>query len=252
MSVDNFMFNRLGNKAKDIQYFEKYLPDQKSINVVAEPFAGSFAVIRKYFFNVPKIICGDNDIKFITKIDNNLKHLKEFEIFRDKYNNWLKNKQGLVSAKQAEKYIQTIRGNIQIDVSDVVARGYTKSLSNVDYSDLAKLWKRILWYDDYSKVFKVVKNNKNAFVFIDPPYLSSDNKNYHGVVTTDKDNRLIDNTVMFMDIMKFMHEAKCKVMMIINKNAINEYIFEDFIVGHYDKVYALSKRLDKLLICTNY
>ena len=101
-------------------------------------------------------------------------------------------------------------------------------------------------------MFKVVKNNKNAFVFIDPPYLSSDNKNYHGVITTDKDNRLVDNTVMFIDIMNFMSTAKCKVMLIINKNAINEYIFEDFIIGSYDKIYSLSKRQDTLLICTNY
>lgn len=101
-------------------------------------------------------------------------------------------------------------------------------------------------------MFKIVKNNTNAFVFIDPPYLSSDNTSYHGVITTDKDNRIVDNTVMFIDIMKFMSTAKCKVMLIINKNALNEYIFKDFIVGSYDKIYSLSKRHDKLLICTNY
>lgn len=145
MSVDNFMYIRLGNKAKDIKYFEKYLPDQSTINVVAEPFAGSFAVIRNKYYNVPKNLCADNDVNFIKKINNNLKHLTEFELFRDKYNKWLIGKQKIVTGKQAMKYIEKVRGNIMIDLSDIISRGHTKLLSNVDYSDLAKLWKRIDW-----------------------------------------------------------------------------------------------------------
>lgn len=57
---------------------------------------------------------------------------------------------------------------------------------------------------------------------------------------------------MFIDILKLLETAKCKVMLIINKNAITEYIFKKWIVGEYQRTYALSKKIAKHLICINY
>lgn len=61
-----------------------------------------------------------------------------------------------------------------------------------------------------------------------------------------------DNTAYFIDCMNLLKEAKCRVMLIVNENAITNYLYKDFIKGRYNKVYQLTKRLTSHLICTNY
>jgi hypothetical protein len=41
-------------------------------------------------------------------------------------------------------------------------------------------------------------------------------------------------------------------MLIINENAITDYIYKDFIVGKYDKIYQLTKKKAVHIIVCNY
>lgn len=107
---------------------------------------------------------------------------------------------------------------------------------------------------DYEIILRKYKNNKNVFMFLDPPYFSSFNSYYIGfnVKTTTKDNTIIDNTKMLIDIYDYMETSKSYNMLIINKNAITSHIYKKFIVDEYDKIYQMSKKKTIHLIVCNY
>ena len=59
-------------------------------------------------------------------------------------------------------------------------------------------------------------------------------------------------TSILLDILELLKNAKCKVMLIINKLNILEYLFKDFIRGEYIRIYQNTKKKMKHLIITNY
>jgi site-specific DNA-adenine methylase len=73
---------------------------------------------------------------------------------------------------------------------------------------------------DYSDVFEHYKNDENAFLFLDPPYLFSDNSAYSSQITET------DMTKIIVDILEYLPVCKCKVMLIINKLYILSYLFK--------------------------
>jgi len=262
MSIKNFCSVRLGNKQKDIQYFCHLLPKQEDVDAVGEPFAGSFAVIRNCYYNVPTIYCADNDLQFKKTIDNRLKHLPEYYEFNKKYKEFTntlmiteKGKKFIsaVNKPKVKEWINENKGILEIDFErDLMIRGLiTQPSTKLNYDNLANLYNRIIWSDDFKTVLNALKDNESGFVFLDPPYLSSNNNDYYGNISSN-DNNINDNTGLFIDIMNFFKTAKCKVMLIINKNAINEYIMNGYIKHSYSKRYGISQRKEQLMVCTNY
>jgi len=72
---------------------------------------------------------------------------------------------------------------------------------------------------DYTHIFNSYRNNEDAFLFLDPPYLFSDNNNCASQV------RDTDMTQIIVDIFRFIKTCKCKVMLIINKlNLLQELV----------------------------
>ena len=49
-----------------------------------------------------------------------------------------------------------------------------------------------------------------------------------------------------------MMKYKCKVMLIINNNAITQCLYKKYIIDKYDKIYQASKRKTSHLIICNY
>jgi site-specific DNA-adenine methylase len=261
MSIKNFCCVRPGNKQKDIKFFKHLLPKQEDIDAVGEPFAGSFAVIRNCYYNVSNIYCADNDLQFRETVDNRLKNLPEYYEFIQKFNEYIeqfmdRSKGQYVNSQympQLNEWIEHNKGNLNIDFKrDIGVRGFCKELpKTIKYDDLAVLYSRIQWSDDFKTVLNILKDNERGFVFLDPPYLSSDNSQYYGNTKTINNN-VKDNTVIFIDILDFFKTAKCKVMLVINKNAINEYIMNGYVKCTYSKHYEMSKKNDQLIVCTNY
>jgi site-specific DNA-adenine methylase len=107
---------------------------------------------------------------------------------------------------------------------------------------------------DYMTLFKKYKNNKNALLFLDPPYLSSCNQYYYTYDVKDHNNNkiIIDNTKLFIDILNLLKTAKCKIITIINDNCLTRYIYKDYIKKTYDVVYRRTNKKTKHLIITNY
>jgi site-specific DNA-adenine methylase len=99
---------------------------------------------------------------------------------------------------------------------------------------------------------EMYEDNEDAFVFLDPPYFSSYNKSYLGTEYKDMHGNLKDNTMMFIDILAYLQKSRCKIMCVLNKNAIIEHLYKDFIKGEYKKTYGVSRNKETLLIITNY
>jgi site-specific DNA-adenine methylase len=123
-----------------------------------------------------------------------------------------------------------------------------KPLKNKNYDENEKqiLINSLFTNNDYINIFNQYKDDDKAFLFIDPPYLFSDNSGYF------PQNEKKDMTAIILDILELLKSGKCKVMLIINKLNILEYLFKDFIKGEYSKIYAITKKGMKHLIITNY
>ena len=99
---------------------------------------------------------------------------------------------------------------------------------------------------DCKDMFEVYKDDENAFLFLDPPYLYSDNSNYASQW------RETAMTQIVVDILDDLRVCKCKVMLVINELNILSYVFSQYIKGEYEKIYQLSKEKAIHLIICNY
>lgn len=248
--MKHFPLVRLGNKQKDIKFFEKYFPDKKDITTVAECFAGSFAVIRNCFYDVDNIVCADNDLEFRERCKNIFNNLEEYNNEKILINKIVEDKQ-----KQGHKFLCTkddefknIKDNIKyLDVNTIHHKGCIKKLPITnDYNDLKQLYDKIKWYNDFKEVFELYKNDDKAFLFIDPPYFNSYNKDYKG--NTDK----FDYTYLYIQIYEFMKVSKCKVMFVINNIYMIDYIFKDYYKDKYSRTYQNLKKKEEINIYCNY
>jgi hypothetical protein len=94
---------------------------------------------------------------------------------------------------------------------------------------------------NYSEIFDEYANKKNCFIFLDPPYLDSFNNNYNNGNKNDINNYIIDKTNIFIDIIVLLKKSKCEIMLIINKNAITNFLYKKYIKDEYNKLYQCTK-----------
>lgn len=255
----------VGSKRKDIYLFEKYIP--KGIKTIVEPFGGS-GYLSLYLFSLNpnlKCIVNDNDSNLINFF-NQLKKNPQYII--NGYNKLLNKKP---TKPQFLKLIEEYK-NLKSDSSRkaILFLFYNKFCSfrkglyplknNIYPIDIEEHKIFFEWINktnfyclDYSEIFSKIINKKNIFVFLDPPYFDSFNGYYLKYDTALKNkNKIIDNTQLYIDILDFIKNAKCNVMLIINKNAITNFIYQKYIIGEYNKIYQQTKNKAQHLIITNY
>jgi site-specific DNA-adenine methylase len=105
------------------------------------------------------------------------------------------------------------------------------------------------------------KDNENGFIYIDPPYLDSYNASYNSYSNKqiDDENNVIDNTNIYIDLLEYLKNCKCKILFSINENAITKYIYKDYIKKVYNRQYESTQinknkeksknKQDVLIIC---
>jgi len=99
---------------------------------------------------------------------------------------------------------------------------------------------------DYKEVLAKYHDDNKAFLFLDPPYLFSNNKTY---IPQQEES---DMTKIIVDIYEYFKTCKCKVMLIINKLSLLDFLFKDYIKGEYLRIYQIGKKQSNHLIITNY
>ena len=65
--INKALFSYFGNKDLELEKIMENLPDMKNIDIVIEPYCGSFSLIRNLTLLYPdkKYICVDNNKKII-------------------------------------------------------------------------------------------------------------------------------------------------------------------------------------------
>ena len=65
--INKALFSYFGNKDREIEKIMEKLPDMNNIDIIIEPYCGSFSLIRNLILMYPdkKYICVDNDEKLI-------------------------------------------------------------------------------------------------------------------------------------------------------------------------------------------
>lgn len=260
-----FPMLRLGNKTQDIKKFYEYLPFENIDNVI-EPFGGSFAVIRNVY-NDSKYhkLIAENDKSFLSSLDQILGDTDKWERFVNEVNSEIfdneKYKYGthminFEKKKECQELLENIRINYGYEkqmVNDLYCpRGTLKRYSYQNLEHLREIYKQITIYDDYKTVMELHKDNPNSYIFVDPPYILSDNMKYKGMDNTNGDKVIVDNTEIYIYLTEFIKECKCKIMIIINDCALTQYLFKGYIKDKYKKTYQLSQKRDTLAIITNY
>lgn len=247
--MKHFPVARFGNKQTNIKFFDKYLPKQEDITTVAEPFAGTFAVIRNKYFNVGTILCADNDLHFQERLKNIFSDLEDFENEKKRINKIIDEKNRRINTKEMTELLLNNKYFITEDFNN---RGIIRKISEqYDFNDLKIVFDRITWFNDYKEVMEQLKDDENAFIFLDPPYFMSHNNTYFGMKLNENDE-IKDNTAFYIDILNYFKKSKCKIMMIVNKSEIMKYLFNDYYKDEYSVMYSISKNKEKLMILTNY
>ncbi len=256
MVKDIQLFGRLGNKTNDIKFFVQYLP--KEINKVIEPFGGTFAVSRIcYRDDKYKKIVNDNDktlysiytkpeeyAKLVIKMNNHAKN-NRFE------NSKSVNFKEFMKSVENDKTIKKDSDMFQYYKKDKVIRGsLVKVLSTeLNFKEQIKFMKKIKFTcSNYLDLLNSHYQDENAFIFLDPPYLFSDNSQY---LSQNIDADCTDILCEVLDIFK-NENTKAKIMLIINDMKIIRYLFKNYVKDIYERVYQLSKKKTTHLIITNY
>ena len=260
--MNTFYFSYIGNKRLEYNTIKEYIPRASSIKYFVEPFSGTASVAYLWYTdnkqaNVEYII-NDLDadlIKFYEAVQNNkLKKMigfinknlssSSFERIKKKktknLNEWFYMKkiysryEGINPFKNNKRKV----GKIQYD----------------KYHEREEFDKQLVLTSlDFTEILDVFKNNKKAFLFIDPPYLDSYNSNYSEYKNgLTEDGTIVDRTMIFIQLKQFLDVAKCRVMLVINSNAIINYIFKGYITHEYSKTYGSTKKKTRHVIITNY
>ena len=208
------IIRRIGSKQNDIKYFNHLLPLE--VETVVEPFGGSFAVINFFYKDINKYkfhINGlDEDLYYI--YTHFKEYLQAFDIINEFYNKL----EGYNYEKgiKIKAYIDELKINDiikeYIKTNFIVRGNMFKSLKNTNYDENERsiLINSLFTNEDYINIFNKYKNDEKAFIFLDPPYLFSDNSGYF------PQNENKDMTSILLDILELLKNAKCKVMFIIN------------------------------------
>lgn len=244
MKKNNSMYGRLGAKDTDIKHFKDLLP-LDVVNIV-EPFCGSYAVSRIIYKDKKyKIHVSDSDL-FIKKIFKNvdlyvdtLKKIKP--LFIDK-----------CDVKEQMKKIDDFECDLDfknfIKQMNIIRGSLVKKITEPT-QDAINFIKTINFYDvDAFDLLNKFKNDKNAFIFLDPPYLFSDNSGYK---EQQENPDMSDYLIKILDVFKDK-KTKAKIMLVVNDLKLTRYLFKDFHISEYNKIYQIGKKKSVHLIITNY
>ena len=83
-----------------------------------------------------------------------------------------------------------------------------------------------------------IKKIKMLF-YMDPPYMDSFNGGYTSYHTTNynEDLSVKDNTKMYIFLLEYLKNCKCKVLFSINDNSLTNYLYKDYIRETYNHKY---------------
>ena len=249
---DRLPLGCMGNKSRELKLLLPIIEEHITKDTIfIEPFCGScivsFNVYKKHGI---KIHINDID-KLRIQFYNNMKDEKGREEFYKLQDECLKPDGGEIYFYEIlgkNKSLMKTEYNAYIISKTIHSFRYGLYPTNkkVNKKIISENWinffnKAIITNEDYKIILDKYKDNENAFLYLDPPYVDSYNGGYSNYTgkSHDEDMTIIDNTQIYihlLDILKY----KCKVLFSINDCAITRYIYKDYIKNTYNHIYQTS------------
>lgn len=259
----------MGNKKYELKYLLPIIKENINEDTIfIEPFCGSCIVSYNVFkLNVVKEFhINDSDeirMKFYNNMTDENKREELYKIEED-----------ILEKGEEEYYKHVDKLKLKTDYwSYIIGKrihsfryGMFPTTKKIILSKISDNWLEFLMTankttDDWKVIMEKYKDNKNAFIYFDPPYLESYNSGYNQYEKSIKtDGTIIDNTKIYIDILNYLKNSKCKILFSINKNAITEHIYKDYINNTYNRIYGAThlnikttkKKNTDILTITNF
>lgn len=241
----DFYFAWFGNKRKEIEEFI-HLVDIDKYDTFVEPFGGSLAFSRYIYNNHPnkKFLICDSDTSLTRfcnnfyrnkpKIIENVKN-KTVNITKDEFNEYVKlpppdNLDDFLTQYLFYNKIYGMRkGLYPTNRNPCKFHKFNERTQKTDEFFNNNVYENI----DFTEHLDKVKNDKKAFVFLDPPYPIDSECSYY------KDNNSLRIWSYLID---FVNTCECSYIMILNSNVFMDIIFKDMIIGKYYKRYETNSK----------
>lgn len=274
--LDTLPLGCIGNKRNELKLLLPIIEPQITKDTIfVEPFCGSCIVSFNIFKKHRDINFNINDIDkirilFLQNMTKEEERNKLYKLEEEVLKNGAEYYYNIVKSKNKDddyyKYIlsrriQSFRYGLYPTTKKIILKQLSQNW--IDF-----LNKAIITNKNYIDVFDKYKDNPNAFLYLDPPYLNSYNSNYEGFNEGDAfdENLLIrDNTIMYIHLLDMLLNAKCKILFSINDNALTKHLYKDYIKDTYNHKYSLShvnieknkgnknnKKHTNVLIITNF
>lgn len=272
--IDKIPLGCFGNKQKEYKKFlrEIIIKELNNDSIFIEPFCGS-AVVS---FNIYKeSLCKNfhiNDIEdhrinfynCIKKDDSSIPLLYDF--MRDVYKKGQEEYKKYINNDNKDTYLYYIMSR----VISSFRYGMYPTTKKINITNPSQNWTNFFKCStitnyDWKEIMNEYKDDENAFIYLDPPYMDSCNYDYGKYNKIKKENQynqdflICDNTKIFIDILDYLKNSKCKILFSINSNAITNYIYKDFIKNEYLKKYdntnkniECHKNKENILIVSNF
>ena len=219
------LFSYFGNKDNEMDTISRHLPNMNDIDVIVEPYCGSFALVRYLLTKYPNktYICNDNDellIKTYRELQNN-KKCQELINFFSKFK--IKNKEHYDQFKKERSVKSYLFTHI---VYRIVHGLFNKDKLCFNEKDINRLihfnkhYKNIKFiHGDASKIIDKHKNNSKCFLFLDPPFLLTTSF-YSATQNKDLES--------FFDLLKEINKYKSKILAVCGDNFLLIPFYEKY------------------------
>ena len=247
-NLDTIPLGCMGNKKNELKLLLPIIEPQITKDTIfVEPFCGSSIVS----FNVFKKI--NKDIEFhINDLDQTrIKFYKNMTVEKERDELYKIEKE--IVEKGAEFYYNIVRGNddyLKYVISKRIhnfRNGLFPTNKKIIIREISDNWKEyfnkaIITNQDYLNILDKYKDNENAFLYLDPPYMDSFNAGYgtYQNKTHDEDLKIIDNTEMYIKFLDLLKNGKCKILFSINDCVLTNYLYKDYIKETYKHKYQTT------------
>jgi site-specific DNA-adenine methylase len=253
-----FYFPYQGNKRLEIKHLAEYTRgiSEKKYDTIVEPFCGSCAFSLAMYKNGfrGRIVINDADetlVRFLRDIQENGSQ-KYFDFHNEKVCDNLTRER--YHALLGQKRDDLLHWFFYRKCFYITEHRYYEKLMNKTAERTAAhaLFDEFLRHceircGDYNDVFDEFEGDDRCFMFLDPPYLDSYNRDY---AKFTKDG---DGTYFYAEIIQKLKSdaTRCSLLMVINGNSLTKYIYRKYTVAEYEKIYSTGKKRVSHLVVTN-
>ena len=258
MKKNHFFFSYFGNKRLEVEDIYNSIKDKlNDIEYIVEPFCGSSALSYYISLQHPKkfkYILNDNNYLLI-ELYKTAQDTKQYETLINeliKLKQKTKNKDDYLKVCQKSKVdlnsyifvnkIYSIRPglfpNDKYDNNNFMSLEKMKDLAILNFIKNEDILFRS---DDANAVYKEFKGNSKALIFLDPPYLLSNN-NWYKCPNVNIYEYFVDNDIV---------NEKAQIVLCLENIWIIKLLFKNKKNIIYEKVYQTTKKKTEHIIILN-